>query len=179
MKASARKAAACSAQDAECEYAGSIGEAVGFAFSEVEGAETEEDRMHDELMDLLEQAGVPRDAARRAAVKLGPWVQSRTRSEDAVDRVLFAETLKCILGHVEAAPKPRLEAACTRMAIGWRESNGDSMRRVAAHCGVTVEAISKRVAEIRSTHRLAINSFNKSEAAAATYSLTNTTRKST
>lgn len=81
-----------------------------------------------------------------------------------------------ILALVVAAPGvggPRLVAEQMRIAFGFRESNGESIRGIAKRYGLTPAAVSKAVLDIQRRLNLPRNSFNKSAEACEAYRLSN------
>lgn len=160
---------------AERSFAGLMGHSVGFDDAAIEAGESAEARLADELVERLGAKGMtPRLAYEVAGIMVADWVPAGRAADDGAQ---IEATIKRICERVLAANNPWREADCMRMAFGFRESNDESMRSKAQLYGVTVEAISKEVEHLRGIFRLGINSFNKSEAAAEGYALTNKQRK--
>lgn len=84
-------------------------------------------------------------------------------------KVMIAECLK--------AENARYKLACFSMLLSDKESNQESMRKVAIHAGKTVAAISKEVRELRIKHETVLGLFNKSAEAIAKYKSGNGRRK--
>lgn len=157
---------------AEREFAAQIGVSCSFGWGDVEHGESEPERVADELLDKMAGQGMaPRLALSVATLLITERAHVRTVEDSTV-----VEVIKCILERILRAAHPRREADCLRMAFGFRETNAESMREKARHYGVTVEAISKDVAELRRVFALGINSFNKSAKAAKAYAFTNRLR---
>lgn len=89
-------------------------------------------------------------------------------------------TLRVVILDIEARGElAAREATYYRLAFGMREASEESMRRVAAKWGVSVEAVSKAVKAIRDRHGAVLNTFNKTAVAASKYRETNYTRRKT
>jgi hypothetical protein len=112
------------------------------------------------------------DAAQSKAIAchIMPKCESENRKKMAAFLRYFLET-------ISSAYDPMREARCWRFACGFRRTNSESMRDVAVRSGVTVEAVSARVTEIRRALGLPVNDFNKVESAGGVYRLTNAKRR--
>lgn len=158
---------------AERIHAEEAGKSCDFSWAEIDEHENPADILADEMLERFGARGLKPDVARAVA----EWSIANHQASDDVDMAVAVQTIKTILVRIIASPRPQLEARCTQMAFGFRESAKESMRGVAKMSGVTVARVSALTKEIRETHGLALNSFNKSAAAAANYRTTNTNRK--
>lgn len=154
---------------AEREFAGQVGESVGFDHAAIDAGESEEARIADELVEKYGKIGM----TPRLGLAVAGEVARATGGSDALELEVWVRTLVCVLRKIVESAKPIMVGTCTQMAFGFRENNDDSMRALAVRSGVTVARVSALTAELRSAHQLAINSFNKSAAAAEIYKLTN------
>jgi hypothetical protein len=159
---------------AERLHAAEAGRSCDFDFATIDEGESPTAVLADELSEALSAKGM----TPKLALAVAEWMRTQgmhVEMRDGISRL--EQTIYLILNRICDANGPRREADCMRMAFGFRESNDDSMRSKAMQYGVTVEAISKDVAELRRVFAVGINSFNKSEAAAAAYAMTNKIRR--
>lgn len=154
---------------AERLHAEEVGKTYDFQWDEIEAHERPEDVLADSLLEKWGEHGL------RSSVALGiaQWVVALRQTCSAPDIDVAKRTVSLITARIIKSDKPRLAAACTRMALGLRESGKDSMRKVALAEGVTVARVSALTKELRRMHELGLNNFNKSAVAAAGYRNTN------
>lgn len=161
-------------ESAEGHYSLEVGKTCDFDWQEVTSGESRAEVLADEIHERWGGGLLTPAMALEIAVKCG---SGRATVGEEVDRAVMFEFVRSVLERIVTAERPRFEAACLLVAIGVRESNGDSMRGMATHYGVTVAAVSKRVREIAAAYELPLTTFNKSAAAAAGYKLTNGRRR--
>lgn len=159
---------------AENHYSLEVGKTCDFDWQDVAAEESPAEILADEIHERWGGRQLSPAVALEIAVKCGAGA---TSVSDEVDRAVMFEFVRSVLKRVATATRSKFEAECILVALGTRESNHDSMRSMAAHYGVTVAAISKRVREIAETYELPLTTFNKSAAASAGYKLTNGKRK--
>lgn len=151
---------------------------VGFDYDVVDAAMGE--TVEDFIADAINEAAAGKNSTAKANVARIRAILQRD-CEDVLHRVvaLCETTIRCILIDIQTAPKGTegREATYHRMAFDMRESNDESMRKVARGWGVSVEAVSKRVSAIRERHKRAIGTFNKPAALAGVYRDRNNTRR--